>query len=188
MAGSALHCFAFGLGLLFGGSAFTATAIAQSTPLEIQVKAAFLPKFAAYVSWPPGAIGGADDPVLLCVVGQDPFGRNLDEAAAGQHVDQHPIRVRRMESTGDAEQCNIAFLGGSTKQSAAAMQEVLRGKPILTVTDAGLGTGRGMVHFTLKDGRVRFFIDDALAARSNLAISARLLSLAISVKPRTRAS
>jgi hypothetical protein len=163
-------------------------ATAQSVPLEIQVKSAFLPKFAAYVSWPPGAIGGADDPVMLCVIGQDPFGRNLDEAAAGQRVDLHPILVRRMESTAAADHCNIAFLGGSARQSAAAMQEALRGKPILTVTDAGLGAGRGMVHFALKDGRVRFHIDDALAARSNLSISARLLGLAISVKPRTRTS
>ena len=163
-------------------------ATAQSIPLEIQVKSAFLPKFAAYVNWPPGAIGGPDDPVLLCVIGQDPFGRNLDEAAAGQRVDLHPILVRRIDSTAVADHCNIAFLGGSAKQSAAAMQEALRGKPILTITDAGLGTGRGMVHFALKDGRVRFHIDDALAARSNLSISARLLGLAISVKPRTRTS
>lgn len=162
-------------------------ATAQSKPLEIQVKAAFLPKFAAYVNWPPGAIGGPDDPVMLCVIGQDPFGRNLDEAAAGQRIDQRAIIVRRLDGTGEAEHCNIAFLGGSARQSATAMQQALRGKPILTVTDAGAGAERGMVHFALKDGRVRFYIDDALAARSNLAISARLLSLAISVKPRARA-
>jgi hypothetical protein len=162
------------------------TTTAQSKPLEVQVKAAFLPKFAAYVNWPPGAIGGPEDPVLLCVIGQDPFGRTLDEAAAGQRVDQHPILVRRLDGTGEAEHCNIAFLGGSARQSATAMQQALRGKPILTITDSGVGTERGMVHFALKDGRVRFYIDDALAARSNLAISARLLSLAISVKPRAR--
>ncbi len=154
---------------------------AQSGPLEIQVKAAFLPKFAAYVNWPPNAFGAPDEPVILCIIGRDPFGRNLDEAAARQHVDLHPILIRRLESTAVAEPCNIAFLGGSTRQSAAAMLESLRAKPILTVTDDNLGSGRGMVHFTLKDGRVRFYIDDALAARSNLSISARLLSLAISV-------
>jgi hypothetical protein len=66
------------------------------------------------------------------------------------------------------------------------MQGALDDKPILTVTDASLGTERGMVHFTLKDGRVRFYIDDARAAHGNLAISARLLSLAITVKARTQ--
>jgi hypothetical protein len=50
-----------------------------------------------------------------------------------------------------------------------------------------MGPARGMIHFTLQGGRVRFHIDDDMAARSNLAISARLLGLALSVKPRSRA-
>lgn len=188
MAGNALHRFVFGFCLLFAASALEAVATAQSAPLETQVKAAFLPKFAAYVIWPPGVIGAPDDPVELCIIGRDPFGRNLDEAAARQYVDQHPVLVRRIDGTANADHCQIAFLGGTAKQSPAAMQEALRSRPILTVTDSNFGADRGMVHFVLKDGRVRFQIDDALAARNNLAISARLLSLAISVKPRARAS
>jgi hypothetical protein len=188
MAGNTFHHVAFGFGLLFAASGLDAAATAQSAPLETQVKAAFLPKFAAYVSWPPGAFRAPDDPVLLCIIGQDPFGRNIDESAARQQVDLHPIQVRRLETTTAADHCNIAFLGGSAKQSAAAMEEALLGQPILTVTDANLGAGRGIVHFELQGGRVRFHIDDALAARSNLTISARLLGLAISVKPRARAS
>jgi hypothetical protein len=160
----------------------------RAAPLDIQVKAAFLPKFAAYVTWPPGALGPAGGPVLLCVIGQDPFGRALDAAAASQSVDQQPINVRRLDSTAEAERCNVAFLGGSARQNVAAMQVALRGQPILTVTDTSLGAGRGIVHFALKDGRVRFHIDDALAARANLSISARLLNLALSVKSRGRLS
>ncbi|PCE43146.1 YfiR family protein [Rhizorhabdus dicambivorans] len=183
MSARRLTALAIAVIALAGG----ATAAPSAMP-DIQVKAAFLPKFAAYVNWPPGATGGTSAPMLLCVIGQDPFGRNLDEAAGNQRVDLHPIQIRRLDSTAGAEHCNIAFLGGSTRQSAAAMQEALRGQPILTVTDASLGAGRGIVHFALKDGRVRFHIDDALAARNNLSISARLLSLALSVKSRTRAS
>jgi hypothetical protein len=178
----------FGLGLPLAASILAATATAQPRPLESQVKAAFLQKFAAYVNWPPGALGAPDDPIQLCIIGRDPFGADLDEAVARQRVDQHPFLVRRLDGTAGAAHCHIAFLGGSTKQGTAAMQDALLGKPILTVTDAGLGAERGMVHFALKDGRVRFHIDDALAARGNLAISARLLSLAISVKPRGRMS
>jgi len=66
------------------------------------------------------------------------------------------------------------------------MQDALNDKPFLTVTDASLGPERGMVHFALKDGRVRFHIDDARAAHGNLVISARLLSLAITVRQRTQ--
>ena len=182
------RCLAIGLGLPLAAFAMATMATAQTKPLGSQVKAAFLQKFAAYVNWPPGALGAADDPIELCILGRDPFGSEIDDATASQRIDQHPFVVRRLDGTANAAGCNIAFLGGSARQSAAAMQGALRGKPILTVTDADLGAERGMVHFVLKDGRVRFHIDDALAAHSNLGISARLLSLAISVKPRVRIS
>lgn len=160
---------------------------AQQSPLEANVKAAFLPKFAAYVNWPPGLLGAADAPVRVCIIGRNSFGPGLEEAASRERIDQHPVQIRKLASVNEAAGCHIAFLGGSAKESPGAMLEALRGQPILTVTDARLGADRGVVHFVLKDGRVRFHIDDALAGRNNLGISARLLSLAVSVRQRGRA-
>src|SRR3546814_6298847 len=88
-------------------------------------------------------MGAPDDPLQLCVIGRDPFGPRLDEAASRQHIDQHPILVRHLENTEGAEQCHIAFVGGSAKQSAEAMLTALQGQPILTVTDDRLGPQRG---------------------------------------------
>lgn len=177
-------CLIAALFLATQGSAATS---ARSTPSETAVKAAFLPKFAAYVNWPPGILGAPEDPVQLCIIGRDPFGAALDEAAARERIDQHPIVVRRLATAIGADRCQIAFVGGSAKQGVAPMLAALRGQPALTVTDAAMGAERGMIHFTLQGGRVRFHIDDDMAARSNLALSARLLSLALSVKPRSRA-
>lgn len=162
-------------------------AAAQSPSLEMGVKAAFLPKFAAYVNWPSGALGAPDEPIQLCVIGRDSIGSSLDEVAGRERIDQHPVQVRRLNSTAEAGGCHIAFLGGTTKESPGRMLEALQGQPVLTVTDARGGADRGIVHFVLQGGRVRFHIDDALAARSNLGISARLLSLAVSVRQRARA-
>lgn len=162
-------------------------AAAQPPSLEMDVKAAFLPKFAAYINWPPGALGASDEPIQLCIIGRNSFGPGLDEVASRERIDQHPVQVRRLNSTAEAAGCHIAFLGGTTKESPGKMLGALQGQPILTVTDDRGGADRGMVHFVLKGGRVRFHIDDALAARSNLGISARLLSLAVSVRQRARA-
>jgi hypothetical protein len=182
-----IRAILFGFGLLCVAAVAVAAA-GPSTPLEIEVKAAFLAKFAAYVNWPPGTLGAGEAPIYLCVVGRDPFGAALDQSVAGQRVDIHPFVVRRLSGTASAAGCHIAFLGGSATQSVAAMQDALRGKPILTVTDADVAPDRGIVHFELKGGRVRFHIDDVRAAQGNLAISARLLSLALSVKSRTQPS
>lgn len=174
--------------LVLGGIA-PASAIRGTPPklLELSVKATFLPKFLSYIAWPPNVGASANETIQLCVIGRDPFGARLDEAVAGQRVDQHPVAVRRIETAQAATGCRLAFVGGSAAQTAAATLKALQGTPVLTVTDSRLGPARGMVHFDLKDGRVRFHIDDASAASSDLSISSRLLSLALSVKPRERA-
>jgi hypothetical protein len=173
--------------LLIGGIA-PASAIRGAPPklLELSVKATFLPKFLAYIAWPSAVSSAGSETIQLCVIGRDPFGNRLDEAVAGQRVDQHPIAVRRIETAQAAAGCRLAFVGGSASQPAAETLKELQGTPVLTVTDSRLGPSRGMVHFDLKDGRVRFHIDDASAASSDLSISSRLLSLALTVKPRER--
>ena len=60
----------------------------------------------------------------------------------------------------------------------------LRSRPTLTITDARAGPQRGMIHFTVAGGRVRFFIDEAAASARGLAISSRLLALALGVRQR----
>jgi hypothetical protein len=53
---------------------------------------------------------------------------------------------------------------------------------VLTVTDAASSGERGIIHFTVTGGRVRFFIDQAAASRRGMQISSRLLALAVGVK------
>lgn len=157
---------------------------ARADVTENDVKAAFLPRFARYVIWPPSARPDGTDPFVLCVVGNDPFGDGLDSAARGQSVDGRRIVVRHLDSASAAGQCHIAFLAGSRPQSVGQMLAALRGKPILTVTDSADGDARGIIHFSVVSGRVRFFIDNADALSRGLDISSRLLALAISVKQR----
>lgn len=171
-------------GVLVAAMATGAGVAAQ--PLETAVKAAFLPKFAPYAAWPSASVPPAGTPYVVCVVGHDPFGQLLDEAAAGQRRDSSPITVQRLSRIDGRSGCHIAYLGGSPAQPVAAALTALAGSPTLTVTDARVGRDRGMVHFELKSGRVRFHIDDAAAARANLALSSKLLSLALSVKQRGR--
>ncbi len=157
---------------------------AQTAAPEYAVKATFLYKFAPFVTWPLADLDGAASPLLVCVVGEDPFGAFLDQAVAGQKVDQHPITIRRMKAADRTSGCHILYLGGSPTQSVAQGLAALRGAHVLTVTDAANGGERGVVHFVVEANRVRFHVDDQAAAQNGLAISSKLLSLALSVRPR----
>ena len=148
------------------------------------MKAAFLPRFARYVSWPPPATPPAGTPFQLCVVGRDPFGPLLDHAASSELIDGHNVAVRRMTAPDRAAGCQLAFVAGASPQDTTRLLLALRSQAILTITDARAGPQRGMIHFTIVGGRVRFFIDDAEAAGRGLSISSRLLALAAGVRPR----
>ena len=147
-------------------------------PSDVAVKAAFLTKFPAYVAWPAAARPRPGAPLQICILGGDPFGRLIDEAARGQQVDGHPLQVRRLGAPGSAGGCHIAFVQGR----APALLKGLQGKPVLTVTDARAGGQSGMIHFVIHQGRVRFNIDEAQAARSGVGISSRLLGIALTVR------
>ena len=165
-------------------AAALAAAPARAQPTEDEVKAAFIPKFARYVSWPRGAAPGPDQPFRLCVVGRDPFGRLLDQAAAAETVDGRAIQVRRMATPDAAAGCHLAYVRGQSGADTARLLVALRRRPVLTVTDARAGPQRGIIHFTVAGGRVRFFIDEAAAAERGLSISSRLLALALGVRQR----
>ena len=172
---------AAGLALAMVAAALPGTAHAQVS--ETDVKAAFLPRFARYVTWPTFMRPAPGQPFVLCVAGADPFGNALDKAASGQAIDGRRILVRRLNG-GKGEGCHIAFVQGSGTQSTSQLLSAFDGRPVLTVTDARAGGQRGIVHFAVVGGRVRFYIDDRQAAGRSLLINSRLLALAVGVKPR----
>jgi hypothetical protein len=168
-----------------GAAAPLDRARAQPSSLEYAVKAAYLYKVAPFIEWPASAFPGGGGPFSICVQGADPFGAALDQAVAGQRVGVHPITVRRMDAVSADSGCQILYAGGSRRQSVIDALRTVRGAPVLTVTDGERPpAGRGVIHFVLKDGRVRFDIDDQAASENGLSISAKLLSLALSVRTR----
>jgi hypothetical protein len=169
------------------GAALLAAAPAHAQASEDAVKAAFLPKFARYIELPATVQPGAGEPYYLCIIGRDPFGAQLDRAAGTETIDGHAVAVRRFASTEPeaVAGCDLAFVAGGNDSATARMIEALRRQATLTITDARWGRPRGMIHFIVADGRVRFHIDEAQAAAQGIGISSRLLALAVDVKQRT---
>ncbi|HVZ30265.1 MAG TPA: YfiR family protein [Asticcacaulis sp.] len=146
--------------------------------LAVAVKAAYLYKFAPFITWP--APPSPTAPFTICVVGADPFGAQLDRAVAGQAFGTRPYQVVRLEAIAADSVCNIAYIGGSAKQSVGAGLDAVKGAPVLTVTEDG--PRAGTISFKMQAGKVRFRIDQVAASQDGLAISSKLLSLAVSVR------
>ena len=164
-------------------AATLAASPAHAQASEDAVKAAFLPKFARYVELPGNAQPGPGQPFYLCLIGRDPFGALVDRAAENEVIDGHPVAVRRFASTDSAAVagCHLAFVSGASDTTTLQMLAVLRRQATLTITDARWGRARGMIHFAVVAGRVRFHIDQGSASARGIAISSRLLALAVEV-------
>jgi hypothetical protein len=154
---------------------------AAATSIEYQVKAAYLYKLVSFVDWPGGTLPpGA--PLDVCVVGDDPFGASLDQVVENQQVDGRSLIVRRLATVSKASGCQILYIAGSKHQSVASALRAVKGSPSLTITEASEAASGSVIQFVVKEGRVRFTIDVAAATQNGLTISAKLLSLALSVK------
>ncbi|MBW8303910.1 MAG: YfiR family protein, partial [Brevundimonas sp.] len=147
------------------------------TSLEYSVKANYLVRFAAFVEWPARSYADNRSPVVICVVGRDPFDGALDRAARAQTAYGRPLAVRRPGTAEAAAGCHILYVGRGGGSMVPDGQ-----RAILLVTDAAVSSDRGMIHFVVEADRVRFHIDLQAASRSQLSISSRLLNLALSVR------
>jgi len=167
------------------GAAIATARAADEPSLEIAVKATYLYKFAPFVEWPASAFDSPSSPLTLCVVRSDPFGIALDRAVAGQRVGERPIVVRRLQAPDRSARCHIMYVGPLPGSSPGDVLSEVRGRPVLTVTDAERDPrSKGVINFVVDSNRIRFEIDDAAAAEQGLMISSKLLGLAVAVRTR----
>jgi hypothetical protein len=173
-------CLWLSLSLPFGA------ARAESAPLERQVKAAYLYKFAGFVEWPEGSFARPDAPLQIGVAGNDALAEQVEQMVAGRSINGHPIAVRKLHRGDALAGLHILFVGALERSAAAELLAAARGQSLLTVTDsddmAALGS---MVNFVVADDRLRFQVALKAVAASRLRISARMLAAAYKVQGAT---
>lgn len=159
--------------------------LAQSSQLrEYQIKAVFLYNFAHFVEWPAPALADPSDPLVIGVLGQDPFGPLLDEAVAGEKIDQHPLIVRRFRRVDEIDRCHVLFVSSSENDRLAQTFAQLKGRSILVVGESeGFAKRGGMIRFVTEKNKVRLRVNLEAARAAGLVISSKLLRPAEIVTP-----
>jgi len=169
--------FGLCLGLLLAAGAVHAQ---SPRPSEYQLKAAFLYNFAKFIDWPPEVSGDDKASFVIGVLGDNPFGNNLEQIVSGKKINGRPIVVQALQSASAASHCQILFISSSEKNRFTEILQNLRGTAVLTVsdTDQFIESG-GMVNFVPEATKIRFEINNEAAKAARLKISSKLLSLAI---------
>ncbi len=149
---------------------------------EYQLKAAFLANFAKFVEWPAHSFPEGSAPVQMAIVGDDPFGRDLDDTIRGKLLQGHPMVVKRVHWRDDLTGFHIAFISASDRSHLAEILQRLESASVLTVSDIdGFCAAGGVIAFVMADERIRFEVNVDAAQRRGLKISSKLLSLATTV-------
>ena len=148
-----------------------------ATSTEYQLKAAFLFKLSQFVDWPAQAFNGPATPLVIGVVGEDPFGAYLDDLVRGEKIGLRPLNVRRYRRNEEIIGCHILFVCSSESTGLEKIIRRLTGRSLLTVSDAEtfLRLG-GMVRFATENGKIRLKINVEAAKAAELTISSKILS------------
>ncbi len=155
---------------------------ATPTAKEYEVKAAFLLNFAQYIEWPPAVFPTPAAPIIIGILGDDPFGNVLDQTVRDETFKNRPFAIHRSRQVDHLKHCHLIFISKSERGRLAHIFASLAGRHCLTVgeTDRFAHNG-GVINFRLQGANVRFEINLDAARRSGLTISSKLLRLAIIV-------
>src|SRR6476620_7155322 len=143
----------------------------ENQPTEYQIKAAFIYNFAKFVEWPKSAFPETNAPLIIGIIGEDPFHGVLEKTIQGKAVDDHPLVVKTFPAEADATNCHILVISASEKERLPTVLKALAGSSVLTVGEMdGFNEAGGMIVFVLKEARIRFKINNAAATTAGLKI------------------
>jgi hypothetical protein len=150
---------------------------AEEQASEYRLKVAFLYNFAAYTTWPDPP----DRDLALCIHGEDPFGANLQHLQ-GKKINEHDILIKHTRNVMDLPDCHIVFITHSAINAVDGIIKHLEGMPILTIADSPGVARQGVVlNMAIKEGKVTFEANIAMAKRNGLNLSSQLLRFASEV-------
>jgi hypothetical protein len=162
--------------------AWHGAAFGQSSPLEREIKAAYLYKFAGFVEWPEGSFSAADSPLQIGVAGNDHLADQVEQMVAGRTVNGHALTVRRLRRGDSLAGLHILFIGTLERAAQGELLAAARAMPLLTVTDSADAAAQGcMINFIIADDKLRFEVALRPVNFSRLRISARMLAAAFKV-------
>jgi hypothetical protein len=150
-----------------------------ATSREYQIKAAFLFNFAQFTEWPPEALADPQAPLVIGILGSNPFGDFVEQTVRNELVHGRRIAVEYYTKVTEIKTCHILYVGQSEADRLERVREAVKGKPVLTVSDIeNAGTHGIMIEFLTAQNRIRFRIDAETAKAARLVLSAKLLRVA----------
>lgn len=152
----------------------------QEGLIEYRFKAVYLLNFLQFTSWPDAAFQDKDySPIVIGIIGHDPFGKILDETMLPEKINNHPLVIKRLAANDEPDKCHMLFISKSEQNRLTRLLEKVKDKPVLTVSDiSGFAESGGIIQLYMQDNKIKFSINTNSLHSSGVQISSKLLRLA----------
>ena len=178
---------AWALGAWLVGAPALAERVGDDDVKEYKLKAYFLAHFVGYTTWPKAAFEKEDSPFVLLVIGEDPFGEQLEKSMEKVRLGKHAVRIERRAQLEELPRAHMVFLARSNAKDLDALleHEAVAGALLVSDSDGHAELG-AHVNFFLDDKHLRFAVNNDAAKRAGLSISSEMLKLARIVKDKRK--
>ncbi|MEL6430634.1 MAG: YfiR family protein [Planctomycetota bacterium] len=150
---------------------------------EYRVKAALLFNFLKYATFPDGTFGDADpkkpDPIVVLVVGDDPFGPTLEKALGKKKVGGRRIEIVRRKTPPEKVDAHLVFASKLPKKAVDALIDATHERPCILIGEAKNFAKRGgFINFYTSKGKIRFEVNTRRQEDTGISLAAQVLKLA----------
>jgi hypothetical protein len=159
----------------------TQYAQAQETK-EYLVKAAFIYNFVKFVEWPGDMAIAKHGAIDICVLGESPILASSSVFKAASTAKLSLSLMKEVSLQNVTSHCHVLFVSESENGRMGEILAALKGKPVLTVSDADTFAEQGgMVGFVMSDNKIKVVVNTKSASQSGMRVDAQLLEIALKV-------
>ncbi len=160
-----------GFAMMVGSVAF-----AQERPIH-EVYSMMVFNFVKYVQWPANE---NSKEFVIGVVGSDDIYNTLNTWYAGKAKGAKIYVIKKFKNAAEVTDCQVIFIDRSKSNEFDAVNNKVKGKGTLVVTDRnGLGSKGSCINFKTVDEKLRFELNQQAMEASNLKVASALSSMAI---------
>ena len=154
----------------------SSAAFSQERPIH-EVYSMMVFNFVKYVQWPAG---DNSKEFVIGVVGNNEMYNTLTTWYAGKPKGAKIYVIKKFNNAAEVTDCQVIFIDKTKSNEFDAVNNKVRGKGTLVVTDRnGLGSRGSCINFKTVDEKLRFELNQQAIEASNLKVAGALTSMAI---------
>lgn len=154
---------------------FSGNVFAQQKPIH-EIYSMMVYNFMKYIQWPNGEAGE----FVIGIAGNNEMLSTMETWYNGSKMGTRTCVIKRIQSPADVEGCQVVFLDKSRSSDFDAIQNKVKGKSTLLITDKnGLGERGSAINFKVVDSKLKFELNQKVLESAKLKVAGALTSMAI---------